>query len=384
VAAALAGLAGCGSSPPAERAATPAAMSTAPAERAAMLERPPAAMSTALVWGLERPERAARRLRRNPAVAAATVLGRGVALLRSGRDRDGRVTERVRAGYAVPLDAIAVDPHRYAATVPPDAQVAFAKLRRGAAVMSRTEAGLRHSGPGSVFTLADGRRLRVAAVVDDAVLHDAEIAVAAGDPRVPPLRTTVVAALRAAITPRALVRATERGAAARILPGGPLRAAGPIGPARPALLKVRFGEPAVGLPYGNDWIRLDPAFVHRHIVSRRVPILGAVTCHRALFEHLRGALAELSRRGLARLVNPGDYAGCYAPRRIQPRGQLSLHAWGLAVDLNASANPFLGRSRQDPRLVRTMERHGFTWGGHWPTRPDPMHFELRGGQAAAE
>jgi D-alanyl-D-alanine carboxypeptidase len=24
-----------------------------------------------------------------------------------------------------------------------------------------------------------------------------------------------------------------------------------------------------------------------------------------------------------------------------------------------------------------MERHGFTWGGRWPTRPDPMHFELR-------
>ena len=58
-------------------------------------------------------------------------------------------------------------------------------------------------------------------------------------------------------------------------------------------------------------------------------------------------------------------------------GQLSLHAWGVAIDINAAANPFMGRSRQDPRLVRTMQRHGFTWGGEWPTRPDPMHFELR-------
>jgi hypothetical protein len=190
----------------------------------------------------------------------------------------------------------------------------------------------------------------------------------------------VVAALRAATTPRALVRAAERGAAARILADGPFPAAGPIGPARPAGLKVRFGEPAVGLPYGSDWIRVDPAFVRRHIVSRRVPILGTVSCHRKLFAHLRAALGELSRRGLARLVDRSDYAGCYAPRRIQPRGQLSLHAWGLAVDLNASANPFRGRSRQDPRLVRIMERHGFTWGGRWPTRPDPMHFELRGDQ----
>jgi hypothetical protein len=238
---------------------------------------------------------------------------------------------------------------------------------------------------GTVLRLAEGRRMRVAAVVDDDVLHDAEVAVAAGDPRVPPLRSTVIVALRGPVSRRTLIRRAQRGAAARILPGGPLRASGPIGPARPALLKVRFGEPAVGLPYGSDWIRVDPAFVRRNIVSRRVPVLGTVRCHRAMVPHLRAALTELRRRGLARLVNPGDYAGCWAPRRIQPRGQLSLHAWGLAVDLNASRNPFRGRSHQDPRLVRIMERHGFTWGGRWPTRPDPMHFEYRGGpQAASE
>jgi hypothetical protein len=37
-----------------------------------------------------------------------------------------------------------------------------------------------------------------------------------------------------------------------------------------------------------------------------------------------------------------------------------------------------GASRQDHRLVRAMERAGFTWGGRWPTAPDPMHFELQG------
>jgi hypothetical protein len=131
------------------------------------------------------------------------------------------------------------------------------------------------------------------------------------------------------------------------------------------------------LPYGDDWVRLDPAFLRRHIVTRRVPVLGSVTCHRKMIRPLRAALGELARRGLSQLVDPGDYAGCYAPRRIQARGQLSLHAWGVAIDLNASANPFMGRSRQDPRLVRIMQRHGFTWGGEWPTRPDPMHFELR-------
>jgi transposase len=37
-----------------------------------------------------------------------------------------------------------------------------------------------------------------------------------------------------------------------------------------------------------------------------------------------------------------------------------------------------GQSNQDSRLVRAMERHGFYWGGDFPTVPDPMHFEFRG------
>jgi D-alanyl-D-alanine carboxypeptidase-like protein len=333
------------------------------------------AATSALVWGLPQPARDARRLRRHAQVVDATVVGRGVVLLRRSRDGGGTV-QKVRAGYAIPLDTIAVDPRRYARTVPAEAD-AFARLRRGSAVISRTEARLRRVGVGAVFDLADGRRVRVIAVVDDAVLRDAEVALPAGDPRMPPLRSTVVVGLRAPVTLRRLRRWSQRGAAAKLLPDGP----GDIGPVRPATLKGPFGEPAVGLPYGSDWIRLSPAFVRRSIVSRRVPILGTVSCHRAMVPHLRAAMTELVRRGLSHTVDPGDYAGCYAPRRIQPRGQLSLHAWGLAVDLNASRNPFRGTSHQDPRLVRVMEKHGFTWGGRWPTRPDPMHFEYRGSGA---
>ena len=134
----------------------------------------------------------------------------------------------------------------------------------------------------------------------------------------------------------------------------------------------------MALPYGDDWVRLDPGFVGRTTRTARVPLLGAVSCHREMIPALREAMRELARRGLGRLVNSADYAGCYAPRRIRPGGALSLHAWGLAVDLNARANPYGARSAQDARLVRTMERHGFSWGGHFPTRPDPMHFEFRG------
>jgi hypothetical protein len=360
-------LAGCGGSsggeppPPVRAAATPPPSPT-----------PEVAEVTAIVWGLERPSRAARRLRGLPAVDAATTVGRGVVLLTAGVAANGSVAQRVRAGYAVPLDTLAVDPRGYAATLPEAQRGAFANLRPGRAILSNTSARLRKVGAGGALRLADGRRLRVAAVVDDSALRDAEVALASRDRRVQPLRSTVMVRLRHSVSPEALLRRTERDAAARIVDG-----AGPTGPARPIQMKVAFGEPAVGLPYGDDWIRLDPEFVRRRIVTRQVPILGSVTCHRAMIGPLRAALGELAKRGLARLVDPADYAGCYAPRRIQPSGQLSLHAWGVAIDINAAANPFMGRSRQDPRLVRTMVRHGLTWGGDWPTRPDPMHFELR-------
>jgi hypothetical protein len=149
---------------------------------------------------------------------------------------------------------------------------------------------------------------------------------------------------------------------------------GPI--VRPVVIKQRFGEFAVRLPFGVDWIQIDPAWVRRNIASGRVPILGSVTCNRRMFGPLRRALGTLRRRGLSHLVTPGDYAGCYAPRRIPASGSLSLHAWGLGIDINASRNQQGDRPSQDRRLVRAFEAAGFTWGGRWPTAPDGMHFEL--------
>lgn len=350
-------LVGCGSSgdAPTERAAAAPVATTTPSVPPPTKDPVPVT-TTALVWSLEHPARAVRRLRSHPAVVAVTPVGRGVILLRK------------RPGWAIPLDALVVDPAGYAKTI----SEPFEELRPGTAILSTTSAALRDAEVGDRLRLAGGRSLRVVGIVSDAALRDAELAMADGDPRVDPLRSTVIVTLRSAVSPDELARTAERGAAARIFDGP-----GADGPARPLKLKTRFGEPAVGLPYGSDWVRLDPVWVRRTIVSRRVPILGTVSCHREMIPALRRALGELRRRGLSRLVNPGDYAGCYAPRRIQVRGQLSLHAWGVAIDLNASANPFMGRSRQDRRLVRAMERQGFTWGGDWPTRPDPMHFELR-------
>ena len=342
-------------------------------------DRPPRA---ALVRGPDDLRAAARRLARLRGVRRTALVGRGTALVKEVRGRDGRLVQRVRDGFALTLDVAAVEPQAWAAALPESQRAPVARLRRGEVLLSATAARLRGVGRGATLVLAAGDRLRVRGVVPDEVAQSAELLAYLRDRRVQARPRSVLTLLRPAsdLGERRLERVAGDGepTRARLLFDTDDAGAAQDGPARPAELKARFGEPAIGLPYGEDWVRLDPGFLRRHIVTRRVPLLGAVTCHRRMIPALRSAMAELRRRGFGHLVDPAEYAGCYAPRRIQPRGTLSLHAWGLALDLNAASNPVGGESSQNPRLVRVMERHGFYWGGDFPTVPDPMHFEFRG------
>jgi hypothetical protein len=121
----------------------------------------------------------------------------------------------------------------------------------------------------------------------------------------------------------------------------------------------------------------DPAWVGASIATGDVPILGQVTCHRVMLPQLRGALQEVVDTGLSSAVHPTDFGGCYSPRFIghDPARGLSLHTWGIAIDLNVSGNQVGTAGSIDPRVVRIFESWGFAWGGRWSV-PDPMHFEL--------
>lgn len=127
----------------------------------------------------------------------------------------------------------------------------------------------------------------------------------------------------------------------------------------------------------NGYIEPDSAWVATNIASGEVPILGSVTCHRILLPQLGAALAEIQEQGLAHKIDRADFGGCYVPRFIgrDPRRGLSMHAFGLAVDLNVSTNQLGTRGKIDPGVIEIFEKWGFTWGGQWSS-PDPMHFEL--------
>jgi hypothetical protein len=129
--------------------------------------------------------------------------------------------------------------------------------------------------------------------------------------------------------------------------------------------------------FPDGTVEPDPAWVAAHIHTEAVPILGHVTCHRVLFPQLRGALQEVVDRGLSHRIDPGDFGGCYVPRFIghDPAKGLSLHTWGIALDLNVQGNLRGTIGEIDRRVVDIFKRWGFAWGGDW-RYTDPMHFEL--------
>lgn len=126
---------------------------------------------------------------------------------------------------------------------------------------------------------------------------------------------------------------------------------------------------------GGGRVAPDPAWVRANIVTGQVPILGSVTCHKVIFPQLRAALAEVVARGLADKINPGEYAGCYYPRFIAGSTSLSLHSFGIALDLNVPGNQRGTVGDIDRSVVQIFKKWGFAWGGDW-SYTDPMHFEM--------
>jgi hypothetical protein len=124
-------------------------------------------------------------------------------------------------------------------------------------------------------------------------------------------------------------------------------------------------------------INPEQRWVDEYIRTEPVPILGDVTCNKGMLPQLRGALTQIELEGLASEIHPDEYAGCYYPRYIarDPSNGLSLHSWGIAVDLNVPGNLRGTKGEMHPRVVEIFKQWGFAWGGDW-NYTDPMHFEM--------
>lgn len=90
------------------------------------------------------------------------------------------------------------------------------------------------------------------------------------------------------------------------------------------------------------------------------------------------AFANLEKTGCNKEIKTFD--GCYNDRSVRGRNSTSLHAWAMAIDLNASLEK-LGQTNTgwSGQFVAIIKAAGIYWGGDWIIRKDPMHFALFNG-----
>jgi D-alanyl-D-alanine carboxypeptidase len=342
----------------------------------------PVVPQTLLAWtpgGL--PPGLGRRVARLRGVARVVGVVDGIAWLTASFSPGGEPVDRPPRGLAVPIEVGGADPAAYAPFLGGGDRALRSTLARGQAVLGQTSARLRHLGVGS--TLVFGAvRLRVAGIVADTEIGANELFVSRRtaarlgirlerylliEPAPGGSRTRISAGIRAALPPGVQVQIRGSGETPYLRQGDAVLPQ--------SVLKELLGEFAAR-PVGGYLVQ-DPAWVRAHIVTATVPIIGRVRCNRALIPQLRGALAEVQREGLASLLDPAEYGGCYSPRFVNrhPSAGISHHAWGAAIDLDVRANHYGRTPRMDPRIVAVFGRWGFTWGGSWVV-PDGMHFEF--------
>jgi hypothetical protein len=109
-----------------------------------------------------------------------------------------------------------------------------------------------------------------------------------------------------------------------------------------------------------------------------------ITTVNGVADRLRAISAELDvlRPELKKFAFPS--AGTFNCRTVKDTGVRSMHAWGVAIDVNTEFADYwlwnpkgIGyRNRLPFEIVQIFEKYRFIWGGKWE-HFDTMHFEYR-------
>jgi hypothetical protein len=131
----------------------------------------------------------------------------------------------------------------------------------------------------------------------------------------------------------------------------------------------KWGDPAITtneLKYMTLWDV--PSHLEIGVIPKRL------YCNKLMIGPLMQAFSNIIDRGLIDELKTWD--GCFNVRKKRGLKSMSLHSWGIAIDINAAWNGLGKEPTMSNRLVKCFTDCGFEWGGTW-TRKDGMHFQLR-------
>lgn len=111
-----------------------------------------------------------------------------------------------------------------------------------------------------------------------------------------------------------------------------------------------------------------PGYMEIGVIPKRI------YCNKDMVEPLSKAFHNLIQRGHVNELKTWD--GCFNIRKKRGLASMSLHSWGIAIDVNAFENGLNQTPKLSPGFVKCFTDAGFTWGGLWK-RKDGMHFQLK-------
>ncbi len=142
-----------------------------------------------------------------------------------------------------------------------------------------------------------------------------------------------------------------------------------------AVMRAAFGATATAVQSQLVGVRMRGQTFHVH---KRI-----AEPFRRVAARLDAAARTKEGRGMDRFfVNPG---GTFNWRVIAGTKELSMHSWGIAIDLDPSVAHYwrnvpekqrVCKNRVPQVIVDAFEAEGFIWGGRW-FHYDTMHFEYR-------
>ena len=138
----------------------------------------------------------------------------------------------------------------------------------------------------------------------------------------------------------------------------------------------KYGTPANDNPYMVMWDV--PSVLEIGVIPKKI------YCNKDLVMPLSKAFQNLIHTGHVNELKTWD--GCFNIRKKRGGSTMSLHSWGVAVDMNYSDN-LLGKTYQQlvaegktpfsEGFLQCFRSAGFDCGGDWTKRPDRMHFQLK-------
>lgn len=99
-----------------------------------------------------------------------------------------------------------------------------------------------------------------------------------------------------------------------------------------------------------------------------------IYCNKDMVIPLTNAFKNLIKTDFVKELKTWD--GCFNIRKKRGLTSMSLHSWGIAIDVNAAWNGLNKPSTLSTGFVKCFTDAGFEWGGTWK-RIDGMHFQLK-------